>query len=194
MARDERIPLHAWLATLDPKALELWHELMDQIRQTHGDVWNGVRFFQTLNAVIVAAMVAIWTQGTDSIAPALTALAAIGIAISAAGIRVLASHRRYYLGVLARKTLFERALGFYDVYVAGIDMVLPWSVPREFADEVAQNPVEWQRRRLFQGEITPILRNAYVLVAVVYVVVGLASLAAMVLATVQVPASSHLGL
>ena len=31
-----------WTDGLDSKAFDLWREAMAQLRQLHGDVWNGV--------------------------------------------------------------------------------------------------------------------------------------------------------
>lgn len=54
---------------------DLWREAMAELRQLHGDVWNGVRFFLTINGIIIAAIFAVfsryWTPQGDEKAPIL---------------------------------------------------------------------------------------------------------------------------
>jgi hypothetical protein len=104
--------LKAWATGLDPNALNLWREAMAQLRQLHGDVWNGVRFFLTVNGIVIAAAFGISKlQDKDVLTGVLIAsLAAVGIIVTLIARTILAKHRDYYLGILIRKTLIEREL------------------------------------------------------------------------------------
>lgn len=65
-ARDSsavRQDFRTWVATLDPSRLTLWQEAMAQVRELHGDVWNGVQFFLSVNGIILAAILAIFGLG-----------------------------------------------------------------------------------------------------------------------------------
>ena len=48
-----------WIKKLDKNAINLWKESLANLRQLHGDIWNGVRFFLTINGIIVAAIIAL---------------------------------------------------------------------------------------------------------------------------------------
>jgi hypothetical protein len=39
--------------------IDIWRESINNLRTLHNDVWNGVRFFLTLNAIYLAGMSAL---------------------------------------------------------------------------------------------------------------------------------------
>ena len=168
-----------WAGELDPNALSLWREAMAQLRQLHGDVWNGVRFFLTVNGIVVAAAFGLSKfQERDFLTGALiSSLAVAGLIVTVIARRILAKHRDYYLGILLQKTLIERALGFYDQQLSGFDMSFPWKVDKQFVECFALDPATWlaeQKRRT--GTITKLLFLVYEGVIGVHILILVATI------------------
>ena len=70
----EESGLRTWAKGMDSNGLNLWREAMAQLRQIHGDVWNGVRFFLTVNGIVIAAAFGIAKlQDTDLLTAVLIA-------------------------------------------------------------------------------------------------------------------------
>lgn len=169
-----------WISGLDEKALDLWRETMQQLRQTHNDVWNGVRFFVAANAVIGAAGFALMRDApTVKNGVAILLLAVFGALVTVAALFILRGHRDYYLGVLVRKTLLERQLGFYEVRLAGLDISLPWNVPSRFVDDVERDAEQWMTRHRWRGKITWLLRLIYLVIVALHAAVAATVLAGM---------------
>lgn len=163
---------YQWLRGLDASALDLWHEAMAQLRQLHGDVWNGVRFFVTVNGIIVAAIFAIfrldWTLRTGV---AIVILAGIGLFLTLIATSILEKHRNYYLEMLLRKTLLEEELGFYESHLQGIDLSFPWKADVKDINEIVADPDKWKaKQRWHHGTISRLLRMTYWLFIVLYVI------------------------
>jgi hypothetical protein len=163
----------SWVSKLDSKTLNLWREAMAQVRQTHGDVWNGVRFFLTVNGIIIAAIGSVFVREHNTLETGVTiaALAVFGLILTIIALHILGGHREYYLAMLVRKTLLESELGFYDVKLYGVDLSLPWRVEEQDLKELKNNPVEWQKQQMWRGKITPYLRYTYWMVIAIYVVI-----------------------
>jgi hypothetical protein len=162
----------SWVQSLDANALNLWREAMAQIRQLHGDVWNGVRFFLTVNGIIVAAILAIfrlnWSLATGII---IAVMASIGLFLTLIAKSILGKHREYYLGMLLRKTLLEKELGFYDMRLHGVDLSFPWNVDRRYVPEMIEKPDKWTNEQKFRkGTISRLLWLTYWVFVVLYVV------------------------
>lgn len=154
----------AWAKGIEKNAIDIWRESLTQLRQLHGDVWNGVRFFLTVNGVVVAGVAAL--MRLDSASLGITCLsvftAAIGIAVTLVALFILKRHREYYTQMLLRKTLLERALGFWDMKIQGIALAFPWWVDGKFHEEMLQDPTKWVRAQLFRsGTISYWLRTTY---------------------------------
>jgi len=161
----------SWVRGLDANALNLWREAMAQIRQLHGDVWNGVRFFLTVNGIIVAAIIAIFRlDRTLPMGIIIAILAIIGLFLTLIAINILGKHREYYLGMLLRKTLLEKELGYYDVHIRGVDLSFPWSVDVQYIDDMALDPNKWKKEQRFRkGTISRLLWLTYWLFVAIYI-------------------------
>lgn len=163
--------------TIDPlksDEINLYRIFVEQTRQLHSDVWNGVRFFLTINAIIIAAMAALYASITDTgeVLWLEMALAVIGILFTLVGMFILSRHRDYYLDGLMRKTLLEYTLGLYEQVIAEIDLVLPWSVPKKYVEqELLRDPKAWKKKHKWRpGTISRKLRFAYMLFLAIYVI------------------------
>ncbi|WP_300456680.1 hypothetical protein [Desulfobacula sp.] len=127
--------LKSFITDLDKPAIDFWRETLTMVRQLHNDVWNGVRFFFALNAIIFAGFAALMrgNMHTYHHLLILLILPAFGVALSHVGRKVLRSHRKYYLDMLTRKSFIEKELGFYDRVLYEddkyrFDLSFPWSV------------------------------------------------------------------
>jgi len=164
---------------------DLWREAMAELRQLHGDVWNGVRFFLTVNGIIVAAIFAVFahylTSQADVKAPILAGtiviLAGIGLFLTVIAVRILRKHRDYYLSILLLKTFLEKELGFYELDFQGINLSFPWKVDEEFVQKALKRPDKWMTsQRWRRGTISRILWMTYWFFIVLYVVAIIAKL------------------
>ncbi|MCK4237289.1 MAG: hypothetical protein KAX38_09240 [Candidatus Krumholzibacteria bacterium] len=98
----------------DSKLIILWREAMSQLRQMHGDTWNGVKFFLTISSIILAAIFACFRDGLNhDNALSMGFLASLGIVLTIIAILILHKHRKDYVEMLLKKTLLELKLGFY---------------------------------------------------------------------------------
>ena len=119
----------SWSATLKREQIDIWRESLSQLRQLHNDVWNGVRFFLTLNGILFASMGVVVKYGRSDSRWAVAVIAVAGVALTVIARAILQNHRAYYLDMLLRKTLIERELGFREMRIEGVDLVFPWGVP-----------------------------------------------------------------
>jgi len=160
-----------WARDLDDNALAIWREAMMNIRQLHGDVWNGVRFFLTLNSIVFAAMIAIFTIPWDILnGAAVCVLASVGLFFCFIGMKILTGHRQYYLDMLMRKTLIENDLGFYDLKLNSIDLSFPWKVDEEYLESMFKDLKGWKNKQMWRsGTISRYLLMSYWLFALLYI-------------------------
>ena len=77
-------------------------------------------------------------------------VAGCGIALTLAARFMLKRHRIYYIETLAKKSLLERELGFYETRLEGtdIDRALPWRLKPEVVEEIAKDFDEWVQRSI----------------------------------------------
>jgi hypothetical protein len=150
--------------------LNLWREAMSQLRQLHGDVWNGVRFFLTVNGIIIAALFAVVTCYLTSEASVkvymlmgtVGIVAVGGLLLTIIAVKILKKHRTYYLNMLLVKTLLEKELGFYEINYQGIELAFPWKIDKEFNDIELQRPDRWLIRQMWRsGTISRLLWLTY---------------------------------
>jgi hypothetical protein len=129
-----------------PDDLVLWQEAMAQLRHLSEDVNRNVRLFLPLNLALLLAMVllAAWAPSPRA-ALMLALLAILGIPLNLAARYLLKRHRVYYLQILAKKSLLDDRLGLYQKRFAGtsFDMVLPWRLPPEVAQQIKADPEAW---------------------------------------------------
>lgn len=149
----------------------VWREALVQLRQLHGDVWNGTKFFLTLNGILMAGLVAFLRESDHSLEsvaiPAI--LCSIGLVFVGFGIYVFLRHRQYYLDMMIRKTLIEEAMGLYDCGIDSIDLTFPWNVEKRFLEQLHRDPQTWARHRVILGKISPIISSCYAVFGMVYV-------------------------
>lgn len=176
-----------WIVTSGIKSkFELWKEAMAQLRQLHGDVWNGVRFFLTVNSIIMAGIFLI--LGRYLTASSITAIRTIaisviiglvamgGLILTIAATGILKKHRKYYLNMLLIKTLLDRELGFYETTYQGINLTFPWKVDKEHLHKL-DRPDKWIADHMFeQGTISRWLWFTYIFVIVIYILIMIASI------------------
>lgn len=157
MNTKQQIEFDTWICRLssgESIQLSLWQEAMTQLRQLHGDIWNGVMFFSTVNGVLIAAIFTILTEDID-LWPGILAssLASIGIIITSLGLTIFINHRRYYVQMLLCKTLLEKKLGFYDVLISKTsdqNLVFPWKVDKQFVNRLVRDPKGWIKEHKFR--------------------------------------------
>lgn len=168
-------PLAEFARELGREPLDIWKESLSMLRQLNNDVWNGVRFFMTMNGILLAGLAA-WSRMPHSSAstPLVAfAVAGLGFAVTLTARRILSKHRDYYLNMLVRKSLIEEELGFYSRRLAGVDMSFPWSIPQPFLSEVRANPEAWVRaQRSRPGTISRLLFRAYDSVVIIWLCIG----------------------
>jgi hypothetical protein len=163
-----------WMKETGQKPAELWREILGQLRQLSTDVWNGVRFFVTVNAVILGAALTVASQqprGSLGVA-VIIFLGVLGIVFTLCARGILTRQRDYYLEVLAQKVLFEEEVGLFDVTLSGaaVNLSVPWSIERKYLEELKSNPSQWRKnRRRAKGTITRYLFLIYDGMLVIYV-------------------------
>ena len=156
--------LKKWIQDIDSDSLSVWREAIAQLRQLHNDVWNGVRFFVTVNGIIIAAAFGISKlQGRDAITGILIVLLAVaGLLLTLTARTILTRHRKYYLQMLYRKTMIERELGLYDVRLVGSDLSFPWNVEGKYIPCMESDPSGWRDEQMRRkGTITRLLFLVY---------------------------------
>jgi hypothetical protein len=171
--------LSKWADEHQIKPFDLWREAMVQLRQLHGDVWNGVRFFLTVNGIIIAAIFAILaryltsdTCRTGILVGVVIILSSVGVFLSIIAIKILKKHRDYYLNILLLKTLLEKTLGFSKMDFQGIDLSFPWKVEKKYVDKALENPKEWiTKHRWHPGTISRLLWITYWFFMALYVLI-----------------------
>lgn len=173
------------------KQIDVWREAVAQLRQLHGDVWNGVRFFLSVNAVLFAGMAALARELPDSGLHAclIAILAVAGSCGTIVARGILRGHRDYYLQMLLLKTLIEDDLGFYKAKFARteVDMSFPWKVDAEYVPRMRDDPTRWRNEQRWRnGTISLKLRYMYDGVLILHGLALLLALATVYIATWQV--------
>ena len=156
--------LKQWAQGIDKNALDLWREAMTQLRQLHSDVWNGVRFFLTVNGVLIAGMSALakTAGGTTATAILIITLATFGVLVTLVARSILEKHRRYYLQMLVRKTFIEKELGFWDFTINGQTLAFPWRADAEHHESLQKDVCSWiESQRWRPGTISRLLFHVY---------------------------------
>jgi hypothetical protein len=162
-----------WITEKQQKPAELWREILYQLRQLSTDVWNGVRFFVTVNVVVLGGIATVangqargWTT-----AILLASLAVVGTLFTLVAREILKKQREYYLQVLVKKALFEEEIGLYDVTLSGvdIDLSLPWGIAKSEVQAMKRDHSGWRSsRRRATGTITRHLFHVYEGMLVIY--------------------------
>ncbi len=156
--------LHIFAKDLGRESLDLWRESLSTLRQLHNDLWNGVRFFTTVNGILLAGVFGLSRTGISPWAAGwlTVCLSLIGAFLTVTGHYILTRHREYYVNMLLRKSLIEEELGLYERRLGSVDMSFPWSVPAEFLHRLRSDPGGWIQEQLSRkGTISGKLFNIY---------------------------------
>lgn len=175
MTDSSRSPLADWLNSMPDHALDFYREALAALRQMHGDVWNGIRFFLTVNTVLFGGMTAIAKFGGRQLITAalLLALAVVGLAVTVVARRILTKHREFYVKMLLRKTLIEDALGSYAMKLSGVDMSFPWHVDEKHVEALKADPSKWlEEQKQRRTTVTALLFRVYEAVIAIHIVVA----------------------
>lgn len=178
MNEKKKYDLSNWLSSLNSSKFNMWREAMAQTRQLHNDVWKGVRFFLTVNGVLIAA---IFTMAKLEAKRCLTCillsiLAFIGIVFVIIALKILKKQRRNYTEMLLRKTLIENELGFYNCNVpnSGQSFTFPWKVDRQYVSNLMENPENWlNKHQCRKNTISRLIFQIYYGLIVLYGIIFL---------------------
>lgn len=158
-----------WLNSLTKNEFDLWREAVAQLRQLHGDIWNGVKFFLAVNGIIVAAIATVFKDGDESQSFAvISTLAVTGLLLTIVALGILKRHRTYYLDMLLKKSLIEKELGFYDIVIESTELSFQWNVPKEKLHQL-RVPETWKKSEMWRrSSIAFRLLAAYWFLIVIY--------------------------
>jgi hypothetical protein len=165
--------LKDWAENLPIQAVHVWREAMAQLRRLSDDVWNGLRFFLSLNGALIAASVAvIQLQNLDKrTAVILAVLAFLGFLVTLLARAIMTKQRDYYLQMLLKKSLLEEEMGFYRMKLSGTDLSFPWRVDPEYLTDLEERPSNWvQERRRGKRTVSRLLFIVYDALILLYVV------------------------
>lgn len=175
--------LKEFIDNLDKPCVDFWREALSNLRQLHNDIWNGVRFFLTVNGIVLAGFSALLRGSQHNYVHGvmLLFLPLIGFAVTMQARSILSRHRSYYLSMLIRKTLIEKQLGFYDFSLCElpdgqhIDLSFPWHVDRKFLAEFSKDVTQWRKdQQKRPGLISTILFNIYNCVLALHIILACA--------------------
>lgn len=165
-----------WARALDPQLLSVWRDALAQERQLSSDVWHGVMFFVAINGGLLAGIITLVRAGERDIVTGvlILLLSLLGFVIVLLAMGLLDRQRDYYLEMLFKKAVIDRALGLYGDATAQRDLVFPWGLRLEDLANAEEDFTKWQRERRYgRGTITRLLRSVYNLSAVSYVLAAL---------------------
>lgn len=165
-----------WADSLSKNVLDIWREALSSLRAMSGDIWNGVRFFLTVNAALLAGIITLYQTEQPQIPanPAIAFLAIIGILVTFLARSIFFRARFYYVQMLARKILLDKELGFRDKNVGGLDLSFPWSVDDNSLNLLQTNPTVWIQEQLRpRSSIRRRLHQTYNGLLVIYAIVFL---------------------
>jgi hypothetical protein len=132
--------------------IDHWREAMEQLRHLSNDVWRGLKLFLEMNALLLIALigVVVFCEQRFRLAVLLILISALGAALTLTARYIFKRHRIYYLQMLARKSLIEDELGYYQIKLAGSesDLAFPWRVAPEVVVEIKKNPEAWIQKML----------------------------------------------
>lgn len=166
-------PFVEWTNGLKREQIDIWRESLAHLRQLHNDVWNGVKFFLTINGILLAAIAALMRDAREVRYLLVLCVAAIGLAVTIIARQILTRHREYYLQMLIRKTLIEDALGFNTKLLRGVDVVFPWS-PLTSPEDLSTQPHQWLKEQIRRrGTISKRLFLIYEGTAVVHILIAI---------------------
>lgn len=150
-------------------AINIWREIMLELRNRGNDTWKSARYFLTLNGVIIAVIIKLLQDNNDKTALFLIVL---GLFFYYFEYNRFVIHRGYFVEVLMRKTLIEDALNFYNLELhSQVNLASEWQVSNEELGSLKKNPVQWKDDHSFRKKTAShYMRYNYWLVCVVFVI------------------------
>jgi hypothetical protein len=150
MERPAKLDLNE-LAPTPEARLALWRETLAHLRHLSDDGWRGFRCFVMLDVALLLGLAVLFARPAFGKSVALLALvlSLFGIVVTVAARYVLKRHRIYYLQMLAKKSLVEDELGFYEVRLGqDADLAFPWRLAPEVVAEIRQDAAAWVQKAL----------------------------------------------
>jgi polyferredoxin len=187
MEEQSNVDFKSWAAELPKNAIDIWREAFVNLRQLHVDVWNGVRFFLTVNGVLIAAGFTVARVDTPTPTTGLTlmALVVLGLVFTIVALRIFTYQRRNFVEMMVQKTLIDKELGFYETNINGVDLSFPWKVDRQYVPNLQSNPSKWQKeQRWRKRSISRLLLYVFVIMLVPLLTRDLVFSNALVLASI----------
>ena len=166
----------------------IWREAMAQLRQLNNDMWNGVRFFLTINGVIIVAIytIAFPFSSLNNVYFILT-LAVFGFVLTIIAFFILRKQRDYYIDMLQTKTLLEKELKFYEIKIDNIHLSFPWNVEKEFIDKMIKND-NWKTEQRWRiGTISHLLMLTYLFVFIIYSIIIICIICCIICSAITTP-------
>ena len=117
---------------------------MMHLRHLSDDVFKSVALLTGLNLFLLGGVTILLTANHG-----LCAIVSLsGIALTLGGRLLLRRHRIYYLEMLAKKSLLEMQLGFYERKFTGtsVDFALPWRLKPEVVTEISKDFDGWVQK------------------------------------------------
>ncbi len=132
--------------------IQIWREAMTQLRHLSDDVWNGLKLFLSLNGLILVSVVLVcsFRYSSRRTAAVILFLSVTGIILTLVARYILKRHRIYYLQMLAKKSLMETELGFYETKLCGseTDLAFPWRLTPQVVAEIKTNSEAWVQKSI----------------------------------------------
>ena len=133
--------------------LEVWREAMCHLRHLSNDPWQGLRIFLSLNGFAMVLMFGLAIRlpfGRSFSLMFVLFLSIIGVLLTLSARWILKRHRIYYLEMLAKKSLLEEEMGFYERRLAGspTDLAFPWRLAPEVVAQIKQDTAAWIQKSI----------------------------------------------
>ena len=165
----------------------IWREAMAQLRQLNNDMWNGVRFFLTINGVIIVAIYTIaFSFSSLNNLYFILPLAVIGFVLTIISFFILRKQRDYYINMLKTKTLLEKDLGLCEI-IDDIYLSFPWNIEKKFIDEMIKND-NWKTEHRWRiGTISHLLMLTYLFVFIIYSIIIICIICCIICSAITTP-------
>lgn len=131
---------------MDATKLQIWRESLAQLRYLGDEVWKRFQLFLWLDLILFLLAASAWKKSVGGS----FVLVLVALVIAFIGRYILQRNRIYYLQMLARKSLLEDELGFYEQKFTGteVDLAFPWRLAPEIVSEIKKDFNEWVRKSI----------------------------------------------
>ena len=133
-------------AKIEVSKLEIWRESLAQLRYLGDEVWKRFQLFLWLDLILFLLAASAWRRSVGGS----FCLVVVALVIACIGRYILQRNRIYYLQMLARKSLLEEELGFYDKKFAGteVDLAFPWRLAPQVVLEIKKDLDAWVQKSI----------------------------------------------